>query len=233
MSDKTGKLMVQQEKFDQALQDYNQQMQEAQSWIASGGSAVLQFVDASGNQTYKNPTEIRAVSPDGSFLRFNNHGLGFFSPSGNTRTAIRSDGKINAEEIDAGIIRALNVESLIVKSSLVTSVGGTTLSVGALNDALPPSVSSAITGTHGMVVANGNDGVVVNSKGIWMIRDGVINGRVSSYGGSVISGLHFDGNGHIRDYGGGFLKTADFGVYSIQQWVRNHWLGKSSQWDFM
>ena len=84
-----------------------------------------------------------------------------------------------------------------------------------------------------MVVANGNDGVVVNSKGIWMIRDGAINGRVSSYGGSIISGLSFDGKGHILDSGGGFLKTADLGVYSIQQWVRNHWLGKSSQWDFM
>ena len=232
VSDKTGQLMVQQEKFDQALQDYSQQMEEAQSWISSGGSAVLQFVDASGNQTYKNPVEIRAVNGEGS-LRFNNHGLGFFSPNGNARTAIRSDGKINAEEIDAGIIRALNVKSLVVNSSLVTSVGGTTLSVGALNDALPPSISSAITGTHGMVVANGNDGVVVNSKGIWMIRDGAINGRVSSYGGSMISGLAFDGNGHIYDGGGGFLKTADFGVYSIQQWVRNHWLGKSSQWDFM
>ena len=230
LSDKTGQLEVQQDQFDKALQDYNQQMQDAQAWIASGGSAILQFVDSSGNQTYKNPVEIRAVNSEGS-LRFNNHGLGFFSPSGNTRTAIRSDGKINAEEIDTGVVKALNVQSLVVNSSVVTRVGGTTLTVGAINDTLPPSVSGAITGNYGFVVTNGDDAVITNSKGIWLARGGGVNGRVSSDGVSMISGLSFY-NGHIYDDNGMFLKNAD-GIASIQEWIRRHWSGKSSQWDFM
>ena len=143
VSDKAGQLEVQQDQFDKALQDYNQQMQEAQSRIAPGGSAVQQFVDASGNQTYKNPVEIRAVNSEGS-LRFSNHGLGFFSPNGNTRTVIRSDGKINAEKIDTGVVKALNVQSLVVNISVVTRIGGSTLTVGAINETLPPSVSGVI-----------------------------------------------------------------------------------------
>ena len=215
--------------FD-CLSHHYQQMQDAQAWIASGGSAILQFVDASGNQTYKNPVEIRAVNSEGS-LRFNNHGLGFFSPSGNTRTAIRSDGKINAEEIDTGVVKALNVQSLVVNSSVVTRVGGTTLTVGAINDTLPPSVSGAITGNYGFVVTNGDDAVITNSKGIWLARGGGVNGRVSSDGVSMISGLSFY-NGHIYDDNGMFLKNAD-GIASIQEWIRRHWSGKSGQWDFM
>lgn len=232
VSDRTGKLEVQADKFDQALQQYNAEMQEAKAVIESGGSAILQFIDSSGNQSYDNPVEIRAVNSEG-YLRFNNHGLGFFSPNGNIRTAIRYDGKINAEEIDAGIIRSLNAENLVVNGSLVTHVGGTTLTVGAINDGLPSSISSAITGAYGVVVTNGSDAVVINSKGLWLARDGTVNGRVSSEGTSLISGLSFDGNGHIYDINGGFLKTHDYGVYSIQQWVKLHWNGKSAYWNFM
>ena len=121
----------------------------------------------------------------------------------------------------------------MVNGSLVTKVGGTTLTVGAINDGLPSSISSTITGAYGVVVTNGSDAVVINSKGLWLARDGTVNGRVSSEGTSLISGLSFDGNGHILDANGGFLKTKDLGIYSIQAWVRRHWNGKSSQWDFM
>ena len=208
-------------------------MQETQAWISSGGSAVLQFVDAYGNQTYKNPVEIRAVDPDGSYLRFNDHGLMYVDGAGYTKTAIDSRGWINAQYINAGIIESLNAKNLVVNGSLVTHVGGTTLTVGAINDGLPSSISSTITGAYGVVVTNGSDAVVINSKGLWLARDGTVNGRVSSEGISLISGLGFDGNGHISDANGGFLKTHDYGVYSIQQWVKLHWNGKSSDWNFM
>lgn len=214
--------------FD-CLSHHYQQMQDAQAWIASGGSAILQFVDSSGNQTYKNPVEIRAVNSEG-FLRFNNHGLGFYSPRGNTRSSIDSRGYINAEYINAGVIQSLNAKDLVVNGSLVSHIGDTTLTVGTINDALPSSVSGLITGTHGVVVANGSDAVVINSKGIWLARDGGVNGRVSSYD-AYIAGLSFN-NGHIYDNNGMFLKNAD-GIASIQDWVRRHWNGKSSQWDFL
>lgn len=233
VSDRTGKLEVQADQFDKALQEYDQQMQETQAWISSGGSAVLQFVDAYGNQTYKNPVEIRAVDPDGSYLRFNDHGLMYVDGAGYTKTAIDSRGWINAQYINAGIIESLNAKNLVVNGSLVTHVGGTTLTVGAINDGLPSSISSSITGAYGVVVTNGSDAVVINSKGLWLARDGTVNGRVSSEGISLISGLGFDGNGHISDANGGFLKTHDYGVYSIQQWVKLHWNGKSSDWNFM
>lgn len=229
VSDKTGQLEVKQDHFDKALQDYHEQMQEAKSVIESGGSAVLQFIDASGNQTYKDPVEIVAKNNEGSLI-FNNHGLGFFSPNGETRTAIRYDGWVDAEYINAGVIQSLNAKNLVVNGSLVSHIGDTTLTVGAINDALPSGVSGLITGTHGVVVANGNDAVVINSKGIWLARDGGVNGRVSSYD-AQIAGLSFN-NGHIYDNNGMFLKNAD-GIASIQTWVNLHWRGKSSQWDFL
>ena len=212
-------------------------MQEAQAWIASGGSAVLQFVDASGNQTYKNPVEIRAVNSEGS-LRFNNHGLGFFSPNGNTRTAIRSDGKINAEEIDAGIIRSLNAESLVVNGSVVAQVGGYKMTVGAYND---QATNAQVDTSRGLTVATNNYASVLGSGvlNIWDaynqhaevhpsqidIQDS--NGNWTQMdAGSKNMTVH--GNGEISY----FLKTTDNNP-SIQAWIKKHWSGKSSQWDFM
>ncbi|WP_158593057.1 phage tail spike protein [Lactobacillus sp. ESL0230] len=231
IDEKTGNLMVEQQKFDKALQDYHEQMEETKSWIESGGTAVLQFIDANGNQTYKDPVEIRAVNSEGSLI-FNNHGLGFFGPNGETRSAIDSRGWVNAQYINAGTIQSLNAESLLVNGALKTVVGGTTLTVGTINDALPSSISSIISGTHGVVVANGSDAVVINSKNIWMIRDGVLNTKLSSSSdGSLINGLNLS-RGHIYDGNGTFLKNAD-GYSSIQDWVARHWVGGKKGFDFL
>ena len=237
VSDKTGKLLVQQSKFEQALEDYNQQMQDAQSWISSGGSAELQFVDSAGKQTYKNPVEIRAVNGEGS-LRFNNHGLGFFSPSGNTRTAIRSDGTINAEEIDTGIVKALNVQSLVVNSSVVARVGGYVMTVGAYND---QASNAQVDTRRGLTVATNNYASVLGS-GVLNIWDAY--GQHAEIHPSQIDIEDSNGNWMQIDAGsreiivngtggkGYFLKTQDNSP-SIQTWVKRHWNGKSSQWDFM
>lgn len=237
VSDRTGNLEVSQKKYEQALQNYSYEMQEAKSWIMSGGSAVLQFIDASGQQTYINPVEIRASNSEGSLV-FNNHGLGFFSPYGNTRTAIRSDGTINAEEIDAGVIRALNVQSLVVNSSIVARVGGYEMTVGAYND---QASDHNVDSSRGVTVATQNYTSILGS-GVLNIWDAY--GQHAEIHPSQIGITDMNDNWMTLDAGSRnitvngmeglsyFLKTKDNDP-SIQSWVRHHWKGKNSQWDFL
>lgn len=237
VSDRTGKLEVDQKRFDQALQDYHAQMEEADAWISSGGSAELQFIDANGNQTYKNPIKIVAKNSEGSLI-FNNHGLAFYSPNGNVRTAIRSDGVINAEEIGTGIVKALNVQSLVVNSSLVAKVGGYEMTVGAYNSL---ASNQGVDTSRGVSVATQNYTSILGS-GVLNIWDS--SGQHVDIHPSQISVLDKNGNWITIDGGNRtiiangsagksyFLKTQDNDP-SIKKWVRHHWNGKSSEWDFL
>lgn len=131
--------------FDQQIQTINQSVSDISNDILSGGTQELKFLDASGNQNFLHPTQIRAVNSDGSYLDFNSQGLGFFNSGNNLiRSAITASGQVAAEAITAGTINAVTIKSCLINSALtIGKEGGMNVYIGTRN---PGSVLNPLHG---------------------------------------------------------------------------------------
>lgn len=161
--------------FESAMQSYDSQMQQANSWIRSGGSDVLQFVDASGNQTYQNPVEIRAKTGNNGWMIFNSNGLLFTDPNNISQTAasIDSEGWINAEHINAGTIQTLNANDLNVQGAFTAKVNSFEVTMGAYNSNLDSMglldvYGRSIDSRKGLGVASYNYGTFLSSGALYI-----------------------------------------------------------------
>lgn len=133
VDDKTKQLDIDYKTLDNQITSIDANVTEMGNEIRNGGTQELQFVDHSGYSNFLHPTEIRAVNDDGSYLRFNSEGLGWFdSKNGQLRTAITADGELAAERISAGIIRSLNIDTGEIHGALKVgdSNGGIQISIG-------------------------------------------------------------------------------------------------------
>lgn len=121
--------------FDKQLKTIDESVTNISNEILSGGTEELRFLDASGNQNFVHPTQIRAVNPDGSYLDFNSQGLGFFNSGNNLiRSAITASGQVAAESITAGTINAVTIKSCLIDSALtIGKEGGMNIYVGTRN----------------------------------------------------------------------------------------------------
>lgn len=235
VSNKTQTLEVTQKAFDQSLQTYDQNQQEIKSWVESGGSQVLQFLDASGKQTYVNPTTIRARTDNGGWMLFNSDGLIYEDGAGTLKTGIDSQGMIHAENINAGEIYSLHANDLVVNGSLIAQVGGYEITVGAYNDQANAYLGGTDT-SRGISVGTQNFSCVIGSGSIKM---GGSSGQLADYQPSAIELDAANGNSifinatykEISTNTSTFLKTTDTDP-SIQNWVKRHWNGPSKDWDF-
>lgn len=116
----------------QMMGKINQTVTDVSDWIKSPGSAVIQAYP-----NWQEPVELRAVNDDGSSMRFNNHGLGYYSSSGLIRSAIDSEGRIVAESITAGTVTGLILEGVQITGtsgiSLKPTSGGHETDISAEN----------------------------------------------------------------------------------------------------
>lgn len=133
VDEKTKQLDIDYKTLDNQITSIDANVTEMGNEIRSGGTQELQFVDHSGYSNFLHPTEIRAVNDDGSYLRFNSEGLGWFdSKNGQLRTAITAQGELAAERISAGIIDTLNINTGEIHGALKVgdSNGGIKISIG-------------------------------------------------------------------------------------------------------
>ena len=178
------------DEFDQDLVTINGQFQDVQSWIESGGSAVLQFVDAAGTQTYKNPTEIRAMNEDGSYMRFNSLGLEYVNPYGYADAAIDSRGNIIASHLTADTIKALNVDAFQLNGALYCKTPDGSMAVYVGTDSPGPLYPEY--GGHAIWVKSDNYNSMLSS-GQLIIANGdgstrsTIGPNTGTIGGSTIA----------------------------------------------
>lgn len=189
--------------FDQDLVSINGQFDDVQSWIESGGSTVLQFVDATGTQTYKNPTEIRAMNSDGSYMRFNSQGLEYVNPYGYADSAIDSRGNIIASHLTADTIRALTVDAFQINGALYckTPDGSMAVYVGTAS----PGQLFPQNGGHAIWVKSDNY-ISMMSSGQIAVSDG---SHVTSIGPNtgVIGDNKIVTEGNIRSIAGQYYTT--------------------------
>lgn len=165
------KLKVSATALDKRLQAQDAKVTQLSQSILNGGSAELQFVDASGNSNFLHPTSIRAYNPDGSFLEFNSNGIGYFNQSGLVRTGMNSDGTFAAENIIAGYIDALNMTILNIDGGLHidSNDGGNHIDIDIGNQQDPTGEYSGHSrnGRHpgkGMTIHDGFKGVQVKGN---------------------------------------------------------------------
>lgn len=151
VDDKTNKLIVSYKNLDSHITTINNQVQNISAEILNGGTQELQFLDASGQQNFLHPTQIRAVNPDGTYLDFNSEGLGFFDSNSNKiRSAITANGQIAAESIIAGTVTALTLDACLIKGNLVTVNNGIAVSIGTDKPTQFGAVSEPANGGSGI-----------------------------------------------------------------------------------
>lgn len=222
--------------LNSALNSYDSEMEQAKNWILSGGSNVLQFLDANGNQTYVNPVEIRAKTGNDGWMVFNSNGLGYYDGNQETVTSIDSRGWINAEYINAGVIKDLHAQDLTMTGHFMSQVGGYTITIGEQN----PEITGNVDSSRGVAVGTQGYGSVLGS-GVLTISG--TNGANGNYGPSYVEIQSQDKNyirieaGQRLIYTGGngqvsyFLKTTDNDP-SIAHWISRHWVGAKHSWSF-
>lgn len=191
------------DEFDKDLGNINSKFNDVQSWIESGGSAVLQFVDAAGTQTYKNPVEIRALNNDGSYMRFNSNGLEYVNSSGYADAAIDSRGNVIASHLTADTIEALNVKAFQLEGALYskTEDGSMAVYVGTNS----PGQLYPQNGGHAIWVKSDNY-ISMLSSGQVEVSDG---SHVTSIGprSGVIGDSTIITESNLRSYAGPFYTT--------------------------
>lgn len=172
------------DEFDKDLVDINNQFNDVQDWIESGGSAVLQFWDKPNNkQTYKNPTEIRALNADGTYMVFNSNGLGYFDGSGYVQAAITSTGKIVASQLTTDEIDSLKVKSFLLEGALHTYTSNGSMEVFIGTD--PPSNRlTPENGGHAIWVTSSNY-LSMLSSGQIAINDGLHTSSIGAKHGQI------------------------------------------------
>lgn len=170
------------DEFDKDLVDINHQFDDVQNWIESGGSTVLQFVDtATGKQTYKNPTEIRALNTDGSYMRFNSNGLEFVDTAGYATAAIDSRGNVIASRLTADEIEALHVKSFLLEGALHTSTDNGTMEVFIGTDAPSNNLTPENSG-HAIWVKSENFESMLSSGKIAISNGSNVTSIGANYG---------------------------------------------------
>ena len=198
------------DEFDQDLVEINHQFDDVQDWIESGGSTVLQFVDATGLQTYKNPTEIRAMNSDGSYMRFNSNGLEYVNSYGYADAAIDSRGNIIASHLTADTIEALNVKAFQLEGALYCKTPDGSMAVYVGTDS--PGQLFPQNGGHAIWVKSDNY-ISMMSSGQFEVSNG---SNVTSIGptSGVIGDSPIVTENNIRTYAGRYY-TTDSEVRSI------------------
>ena len=222
-------MLTSQHNFENTLTQVNDNVTQLSDDIRNGGTQVLQFTDQNGNPNFTHPTEIRAVNPDdGTYLLFNSKGLGYYGMGGLIRSAIGSDGMIAAENITAGTLTAVKIQSGIIRGSLVTNDGnGMNVYIGTSSPA--SSYIAPDYGGYAMYVDSSNYVSMVSSGQIAVVNKSSWNGRTTIRPGSIYTQDIYADNMYIQSGGSNrsVLTTADCDTNAwlynkVRSWVADY-----------
>lgn len=108
------------DRLQSMITSINTTVQDVHNWIASGGGGEI-----TAYPNWQKPTELRALSNGGGYLRFNAEGLEYVGRDGVARSAIDSQGRLIAERITGGTITGVKLEGITVDGdSYIRSIGG-------------------------------------------------------------------------------------------------------------
>lgn len=151
----TGKLVVNYQTIDKQMQAIDQNVQEVTNSLLSGGSAELQFLDASGSSNFIHPTQIKANNSDGTSMIINSNGIGFYDSYGNkTRAGFDHNGYMVGDYISAGTINSLTIKTCTIDGAL--QVGqGTDIAISVGTEQPPDAHDSPSYGGNGIWLVSG------------------------------------------------------------------------------
>jgi hypothetical protein len=121
------------------MKTMDQTVTDVSDWINSSGTAVIQAFP-----NWQAPTDLRAVNSDGSYMKFDANGLGFYSNGNLVRSAIDSQGRLVAENITAGTVTGLKMDSV-----QITGTSGISLNDGN------GGIETEISASHGISTGGG------------------------------------------------------------------------------
>lgn len=189
------------------LQTQLETVKNISDWIDSGsaGGIITAYPD------WKNPTELRARSDAGGYMKFNSHGLGYYSSSGLIRSAIDSQGRIAAENISGVLGQFVKIKSVDIEGTSyiylsdgtdhtelsyyhglsttqdIAAEGNMRIDGGAtFNGAMYASNALYISADYGIRILNmGGNASIYYQDGEWKIWDGK-HGNYTLYDSHVV-----------------------------------------------
>lgn len=109
------------EQLEDQMTTINTNVSDIHSWINSGGSGIIRAYP-----DWQNPTELRVLNDDGSYMRFNGHGLEYVGTDGVPRTEFDSQGRMAVENLTSGTVTGLTINGVTIDGrSYIRSCGGT------------------------------------------------------------------------------------------------------------
>ena len=198
------------EKIDQATSWLEKQVQEATDQITNGGGYIYRVYDANKNLVEIGSTDNLDLSKAKNVWRWNNGGFGFSGTgyNGPYTTAITQDGKIVADFIAAGTLRAIAIDGVTITGTTISggTITGTTISGGTITGATVKGNTISGGTITGTTISGGTiTGATVSGGTITgaNISGGVVRNRIDGVGSAVIQDASFlifgtQGTGRLR-----------------------------------
>lgn len=218
-------------KLNESLEKYSATATEVAGVIDAGGSNELQFWNKPENkQTYNGATEIRAKSSHGGYMIFNSDGLGYFDATGKyVRTGMDSNGTIAAENISAGTISSVTLETVqITAAELDSTVSMKSRASGDDSQ----EVWIGIDQPWNLKPGNGGNAIYIDAKNFSsMLSSGALyisakNSNDNNLNMSTTTYL----TPSLGQIGGRQIITQGNYDGYIKDYIHKHWVGKSSDW---
>ena len=191
------------EKIDKTTSWLEKQVQEATDQITNGGGYIYRVYDANKNLVEIGSTDNLDLSKAKNVWRWNNGGFGFSGTgyNGPYTTAITQDGKIVADFITAGTLRAIAIDGVTITGTTISggTITGTTINGGTITGATIKGNTisgGTITGTTisgGTITGTTINGGTITGATIKgnTISGGTITGTTIS--GGTITGTNING----------------------------------------
>lgn len=194
------------------------------NWLETGPRSTLHFVNDSGQEDFKNPTEIRAGSDNGPYFALNSNGIAYRSAGGQPYALFGVDestgevkGNFYVDEahiptLDASHIETDTIHSLgTINGNLTVTNDYMTVEVGNINNT---SVGDASQG--GIGISSPNYDSAYSSGSIWI---------------SDHDGDHTYIGPNTASVGGRSVLVTSSSTYIMGDWIKKYWQGPSKYWN--
>lgn len=185
-----GKPIITLKEFNSTLERFTKNADDIHNWVTGTHDAILKGLTDDGKVDWMNATMIAAKRADGSGMILDVGGLEYYDTNGNPRSAITSQGKIIAENIQVdGTLDALTVKAAKIVGHLIVDVGGFEMTVGSPNKYVTSDWNSA----KGFAVGSQNYAMGMSSGQLFISGINGSNVWTGNYGPSYIHLQQADG----------------------------------------